>query len=64
MRKLCAVKPCGWEWSPLERHGGFEIVCTGDIEPQEEDFAVPLACSFGSIAVMASDISPSLITGE
>ena len=64
LKKMCVAKPVGWEWSPLEKIGDFEIVTTGDIQPEEEDFEVTLDCSCGLISVNASDISSTLVTGN
>ena len=44
--------------------GDFEIVTTGDIQPEEDDFEVTLDCACGLISVNASDISSALVTGN
>ena len=57
------AKPHGWVWSDTEKSPPWEIVLTGDLEPQAQDYDVPLQTSFGEVVIKASQISPSLVIG-
>ena len=61
-RKALTAKPVDSHWSPQERAWPFEVVPTSDIEPQAEEFEIILDCSFGALAVPASEVAQWLIS--